>query len=59
MMASGTQATEGIVCSPVIIEPIAARSTFERATAMPTTPPMIVARMNPSAPRFKVTSRPT
>ena len=40
MIASGTHATDGIVCSPVIIEPIAARSTSTRATAMPTTPPM-------------------
>ena len=40
MIASGTHATDGIVCRPVIIEPIAARSTLTRATAMPTTPPM-------------------
>ena len=43
MIASGTHATDGIVCRPVIIEPIAARSTLTRATAMPTTPPMSMA----------------
>ena len=55
MIASGTHATDGIVCSPVIIEPIAARSTLTRATAMPTAPPMRAATKKPMAPRFRVT----
>ena len=55
MIASGTHATDGIVCRPVIIEPIAARSTFTRATAMPTTPPMSIATTKPCAPRRSVT----
>ena len=47
MIASGTHATDGIVCRPVIIEPIAARSTLTRATAMPTTAPMTIATTKP------------
>ena len=34
-IASGNQAIEGIVCSPVIIDPIAARRIVDRATATP------------------------
>jgi len=43
MMANGAQATEGIVCSPVMIEPTAARSGGIRATSRPTSEPMIMA----------------
>ena len=56
MIASGTHATDGIVCKPVIIEPIAARSSLTRATAMPTAPPMSIATRKPNAPRFSVTT---
>ena len=34
-MASGNQATDGMVCRPVISEPTAARSTRDRETARP------------------------
>ena len=39
-IANGTQATDGIVCRPVMIEPTAARSGGIRATSTPTTEPM-------------------
>ena len=55
MIASGTHATDGIVCRPVIIEPIAARSTFTRATPMPTIVPITIAMRKPTSPRFSVT----
>ena len=55
MMASGTHATDGIVWSPVMIEPIAARRIGTRATAMPTAPPMSIESRNPWAPRLRVT----
>ena len=55
MIASGTHATEGIVWRPVIIEPIAARSTLTRATAMPRTLPIRIASTKPWAPRRNVT----
>ena len=35
MMANGNQAIDGIVCSPVMIEPTAARSGGIRATTAP------------------------
>ena len=38
--ASGNQATDGMVCKPVIMDPIAARSTGMRATAAPMATPM-------------------
>ena len=38
--AAGNHATEGMVCSPVIIDPIAARSTLLRATSAPIVAPM-------------------
>ena len=41
MIANGAQATEGIVCNPVMIDPKAARSGGMRATSSPTTEPMI------------------
>ncbi len=50
-MPSGTHATDGIVCSPVIMDPIAARSTGTRATASPTTPPITIDDPNPTAAR--------
>jgi hypothetical protein len=39
----GTHATDGMVCSPVISEPKAARRTRTRATARPRTVPRITA----------------
>ena len=57
-IASGNHATDGIVCSPVIIEPTPARSTVTRATAMPTTPPITIASDEADdAPRCSVTQR--
>ena len=38
--ANGNQATEGMVWRPVIMDPMAARSTGMRATAAPMTTPM-------------------
>ena len=43
-MASGNQAIEGMVCSPVINEPTAVRSSLKRATSTPMTTPMTTAR---------------
>ena len=40
-IAGGNHAIDGIVCKPVIIEPMAARSTLLRATSAPTVVPMI------------------
>ena len=42
-MASGYHATDGIVCSPVIIDPTATRKTFTRAMASPTIEPITTA----------------
>ena len=44
-MASGNQAIVGIVCRPVISEPMAARSTLTRATATPSTDPITTATL--------------
>ena len=41
MIANGNQAIDGIVCSPVISEPTAARSGLILDTSAPTTEPMI------------------
>src|SRR6478735_7640466 len=54
-IASGNQAIDGIVCSPVIIEPIAARRIVDRATATPSTSPTTVAMRKPTTPRASVT----
>ncbi len=43
MIASGYHATDGMVCSPVIIDPIAARRIGIRATAAPSITPMAIA----------------
>jgi hypothetical protein len=43
MYARGNHSTEGIVCIPVMSEPIPARSTGTRATAVPTTVPITTA----------------
>jgi hypothetical protein len=44
MIPSGYHSTDGMVCMPVIRAPMPARRTFRRATAVPTTPPMITTR---------------
>ena len=43
-MASGNQAMDGMVCSPVISEPTAMRSTRTRDTTAPTATPITSAR---------------
>ena len=48
MIANGNQAIDGIVCSPVMIEPTAARSGGIRATSSPTTEPMTRASAYPT-----------
>src|SRR5947209_12597419 len=53
--ASGYHATDGIVWSPVIMDPTPARRTRERATAMPRTPPITIASAKPTAARRRVT----
>ena len=46
---------DGIVCSPVMNEPKAARSTFTCETAAPNTTPMAIAMAKPTAARRTVT----
>ena len=53
-IARGNHAIEGMVCSPVIIDPIAARRILERETATPRTSPTTVAMRKPTTPRVKV-----
>ena len=53
-MASGNHAMDGIVCSPVISEPIASRRTRTRATATPMTVPTRTAAVNPVRARRRV-----
>src|SRR5215212_5371999 len=53
----GNQAIEGIVCNPVISEPMAARRTANRETAIPMRPPMRIAKPNPQIPRRRVVPR--
>ena len=53
-IASGNHATDGIVCSPVISEPIADRSTRLRATSAPTIVPITSANAKPLNPRWSV-----
>src|SRR5262249_3065171 len=54
MIANGNQAIDGIVCSAVISEPVAARSGLIRDTSAPITTPMIKASANPITARRKV-----
>src|SRR6478672_2215799 len=54
MIANGNQAIDGIVCSAVISEPVAARSGLIRDTSAPITTPMIRASANPITARRKV-----
>ena len=42
-MASGNHAIDGMVCTPVMSEPTAARTGLTRATTLPTATPMTVA----------------
>ena len=54
MIANGNQAIDGIVCSPVISEPTAARSGAIRETSAPTTAPISTASANPITARSQV-----
>ncbi len=53
-IASGNHATDGMVCSPVISEPTADRSTRLRATRAPTIVPITRANAKPLNPRCSV-----
>ncbi len=53
-MASGNQAIDGMVCRPVISDPIAARRIAKRLTSAPTPTPMTTARPKPQSPRRRV-----
>ena len=54
MMANGNQAIDGIVCSPVISDPIAARNGRILETRAPMTAPMSTARPNSTTARSRV-----
>ena len=43
MIANGNQAIDGMVCSPLMIDPVAARSGGIRDTMAPMSEPMIMA----------------
>ena len=53
-MASGNHAIDGIVCSPVIMEPTPARRMRLRETTAPSSVPITVASANPWMPRQSV-----
>ena len=53
-IASGNQAIDGIVCRPVISEPMAARSTRNRDTARPMAVPITTANAKPVTARRRV-----
>src|SRR5690349_1601051 len=57
-MASGNHMIDGIVCSPVISEPMAARRGAKRETAAPTTVPISTASAKPVTARSMVTPTP-
>src|SRR6478735_9599593 len=54
MIAAGTQATEGRLCSPLTIGPIAARSQRLHHIASPSRVPMTSDIANPTAPRLRL-----
>ena len=54
MIANGNQAIDGIVCSPVISDPTAARSGRILDTRAPMTAPISTARPNPMTARSAV-----
>ena len=54
MMANGNQAIDGIVCSPVISDPTAARNGRILDTRAPMTAPISTARPNPMTARSTV-----
>ena len=54
MIANGNQAMDGIVCSPVISDPKAARSGRILDTSAPMTAPMSTARPKPMTARCSV-----
>ncbi len=53
-IASGNHAIDGMVCRPVISDPIAARMMANRETSAPTPTPMMTARVKPQMPRRMV-----
>src|ERR1700712_4556774 len=54
MIAAGTQATEGRLCSPLTIGPIAARSHRLHHIASPSSVPMTSDIAKPIAPRLRL-----
>src|SRR4051794_41858387 len=54
MIAAGTQATEGRLCRPLTIGPIAARSHRLPHIARPSRVPMTRDMANPTAPRLRL-----
>ena len=54
MIANGNQAIDGMVCSPVIREPTAARSGAILDTSAPITAPISTASPNPTTARLAV-----
>src|SRR3712207_1200574 len=54
MMAAGTQATDGRLCSPLTIGPIAARSHRLHHMASPSSVPTTSDSANPSPPRLRL-----
>src|SRR4051812_49327114 len=53
-IASGNHAIDGMVCSPVMSDPMAARRMANRATSAPTTTPITIASAKPTTPRRSV-----
>ena len=54
MIAAGTQATDGRLCSPLTIGPIALRSHVLHHIASPSSVPMTSDMANPTAPRLRL-----
>src|ERR687889_746418 len=54
MMAAGTQATDGRLCSPLTIGPMAARSQRLHHIARPSAVPITRERPKPTAPRRRL-----
>src|SRR3954452_19736579 len=53
-IASGNHAIDGMVCRPVMSDPMAARRMANRATSAPTTTPITIASAKPTTPRRSV-----
>jgi hypothetical protein len=54
MIAAGTQATEGRLCSPLTIGPMAARSQRDHHMASPSSVPITRESANPRAARLRL-----